>query len=114
MPLLEDVSRKGMRTFGTTLIRFGAVGLAVPDPIPFVDEILFGAMIATGAGLVAYSEWGPMPYGAPTSLPMQSHPVTSTSGHTKPRGNGKKQMSSTSHSYYSRRKKYEYGKKRRY
>ena len=52
-------------------------------------------------------------YGNISSYPFLSHPVTSTTGHSQ-RGYVKKQMSSTSRSHSYRRRKYYYGKKRRF
>lgn len=71
--------------------------------------------------------WAPFHYGVNlptiqsggiTQSDVYSPFVTSTNGTLSPRGNGskrfaKKQIRSTSH-YYSRRKKYDYPKKRRY
>ncbi len=110
MSTVTEAKRAAQRKFGTTLIRFGAGGLMVPDPIPLVDEILFSAVIAAGAGLYIH---GSLPYGTVTSYPSQSHPVTSTTGHLSERNTAKKQIRSTSHSY-SRRRSYYYGKKRKY
>ncbi len=62
------------------------------------------------AELVMYNS--PLPYGSVTSYPSQSHPITSTTGRSHPRGQVKKQIRSTSHSHSRRR--YYYGKKRKY
>ncbi len=110
MSAVTEARRAGQRKLGTTMIRWGAGGLAVPDPLPFVDEILFSAVIAAGAGLYIH---GSLPYGSVSSYPSQSHPVTSTTGLTFERNTAKKQIRSTSHSY-SRRRRYYYGKKRKY
>ncbi len=62
------------------------------------------------AELVMYNS--PLPYGSVSSYPSQSHPITSTTGHS-PRGHVKKQIRSTSHSHSTRRNYY-YRKKRKY
>lgn len=100
-------SQKGL---GGAMMRWGAAGLAVPDPLPIVDEILFGTVVLVGAGLYVHAS---LPYGSVTSYPVQSQPVTSTTGHSQER-KVKKQISSTSRSNSYRRRKYYYGKKRRY
>ena len=101
---------RSQKRLGSAMVRWGTAGLAVPDPIPFVDEILFGAVIVVGAGLYVHAS---LPYGSVTSYPVQSLPVTSTTGQSQER-KSQKQMSSTSRSYSYRRRKYYYGKKRRY
>ncbi len=110
MSAVTEARRAAQRKLGTKMIGFGAGGLMVPDPIPLVDEILFSAVIAAGAGLYIH---GSLPYGSVSSYPSQSHPVTSTTGLTLERNTAKKQIRSTSHSY-SRRRRYYYGKKRKY
>ncbi len=59
------------------------------------------------AELVTYN----LPYGAVSSYPSQSHPVTSTTGHSK-RTPAKKQIRSTSYSHS--RRNYYYRQKRKY
>ncbi len=39
------------QTLGSMLVRTGAVGLMIPDPIPLVDEIVFAGMIGVGVAL---------------------------------------------------------------
>lgn len=39
------------RTLGSMLVRTGAIGLMVPDPIPLVDEIVFAGMIGVGVAI---------------------------------------------------------------
>ncbi len=39
------------QTLGSMLVRTGAIGLMVPDPIPFVDEVVFAGMIGVGVAL---------------------------------------------------------------
>ena len=111
MSTVTEAKRAAQRKFGTTLIRFGAGGLMVPDPIPLVDEILFSAVIAAGAGLYIH---GSLLYGSVSSYPSQSHPITSTTGQTSERTPAKKQIRSTSRFSHSRRRRYYYGKKRKY
>ncbi len=109
MSAVTEARRAAQRKLGTTMIRWGAGGLAVPDPLPFVDEILFSAVIAAGAGLYIH---GSLPYGSVSSYPSQSHPITSTTGQTFERTSAKKQIRSTSR--YPTRRRYYYGKKRKY
>ncbi len=109
MSAVTEARRAAQRKLGTKMIGWGTGGLLVPDPIPLVDEILFSAVIAAGAGLYIH---GSLPYGSVSSYPSQSHPITSTTGQSS-RGQVKKQIRSTSHSY-SRRRRYYYGKKRKY
>ncbi len=42
--------------FGGGMIRAGIAILWVPDPLPFVDEVIGAALIGAGTGLVMYSE----------------------------------------------------------
>jgi hypothetical protein len=42
--------------FGGGMIRAGIAILWVPDPLPFVDEIIGAALIGAGTGLIMYSE----------------------------------------------------------
>jgi hypothetical protein len=44
------------RIFGGGMIRAGIAILWVPDPIPFVDEVVGASLIGVGTGLVMYSE----------------------------------------------------------
>jgi hypothetical protein len=44
------------RMFGGASIRAGIAILWVPDPIPFVDEVVGAALIGAGSGLIMYSE----------------------------------------------------------
>jgi len=44
------------RMFGGGMIRAGIAILWVPDPIPFVDEVVGAALIGAGTGLIMYSE----------------------------------------------------------
>lgn len=39
--------------FGATLMRWSVGGLLVPDPLPLVDEVLFGTTFVIGAVLYA-------------------------------------------------------------
>jgi len=89
-------------------IALGITILAVPDPIPVVDEVIGTALIAGG---LTYHLVTNLPYGGVSSYPSQSV-VTSTTGHSV-RTPAKKQIRSTSQSY-SRRRRYYYGKKRKY
>ncbi len=41
----------GRRALGQGLVRIGAIGLMVPDPIPLVDEIIFAGMIGVGVAI---------------------------------------------------------------
>ncbi len=88
-------------------IALGITILSVPDPIPVVDEVIGTALIAGGLGYHLVSN---SPYGGVSSYPSQSA-VTSTTGHSV-RTPAKKQIRSTSQSYS--RRKYYYGKKRKY
>jgi len=45
---MEGTEKWGRRSFGSALVRVGTIGLMVPDPIPFVDELIFGGMIVAG------------------------------------------------------------------
>ncbi len=109
MSVVTEAKRKAQRKLGTKMIGFGAGGLMVPDPIPLVDEIIFSAIIVAGGVLYIH---GSLPYGSVSSYPSQSHPITSTTGHSL-RGQVKKQIRSTSRFSHSRRRYY-YGKKRKY
>ena len=42
--------------FGGGMIRAGIAILWVPDPLPFVDEVIGAALIGAGTGLIMYSE----------------------------------------------------------
>lgn len=42
---------------GQAMIRSGFAILAVPDPLPFVDELVGMSLIGGGTGMVAYSRW---------------------------------------------------------
>ncbi len=100
----------------SSAIRTGLAILAVPDPIPVVDELIAAGLITAGGLWHGYNfvvDNVILPYGSVTSYPSQSHPVTSTTGHLTERNTAKKQIRSTSHSY-SRRRRYYYGKKRKY
>lgn len=88
-------------------IALGITILSVPDPIPVVDEVIGTALIVGG---LSYHLVTNLPYGGVSSYPSQSV-VTSTTGHSV-RTLAKKQMRSTSQSYSRRR--YYYGKKRKY
>ena len=88
-------------------IALGIAILSVPDPIPVVDEVIGTALIAGG---LSYHLISNLPYGGVSSYPSQSA-VTSTTGHSV-RTPAKKQIRSTSQSYS--RRKYYYGKKRKY
>ncbi len=94
-------------TASTSLIRAGGYILLAPDPSP-INEVIGVTMIAGG---LAWKIASALPYGSVTSYPSVSHPITSTTGHS-PRGKSQKQIRSTSHSYSRRR--YYYGKKRKY
>ena len=66
-PVLKSITKKestqeridkglaGM--FGQAMIRTGIAILAVPDPIPFVDELVGMSLIGGGTGMLAYSRW---------------------------------------------------------
>ena len=108
MAMAKEAQRASQRKLGSAMVRWGAAGLAVPDPLPIVDEVLFSAVVAVGAGLYVHAS---LPYGSVTSYPSQSA-ITSATGQTV-RTPAKKQMRSTSRSSYSRRR-YNYGKKRNY
>jgi hypothetical protein len=96
-------------TAANMAIRTGVTILAVPDPLPVVDEVIGVTLIAGG---LIYHLASNLPYGGVSSYPSQSV-VTSTTGHSV-RTPAKKQMRSTSRSSYSRRRNYYYGKKRKY
>ncbi len=99
------------RKLGSAMVRWGLAGLLVPDPIPFVDEILFGSVVLVGGILYGVTY---LPSGGGITVPdTYSPPKTSTTRTLSRGGNVKKQISSTSH-FYSRRKKYDYGKRKRY
>ena len=83
---------------------FGAEDVASPGPW---DEI--AGVLLIGGGVIYHISQ--LPYGSVSSYPSQSQTVTSTSGHTQER-KVKKQISSTSRSYSTRRRNYYYGKKR--
>lgn len=98
----------------TRAIHIGLGMLAVPDPIPVVDELIAVGLITAGGVWHGYNfvvDNLIQPYGQVTSYPSSSHPRTSTTG-LKERTQAKKQMSSTSRSHSRRR--YYYGKKRKY
>lgn len=100
----------------TRAIQTGLGILAVPDPIPVVDELIAVGLITAGGVWHGYNfvvENVIQPYGQVTSYPSSSHPITSTTGLNSERTPAKKQMRSTSRSSYSRRRYY-YGKKRKY
>ncbi len=88
-------------------IALGIAILTVPDPIPVVDEVIGTGLILGG---LSYHLVSNLPYGGVSSYPSQSA-VTSTTGHSV-RTPAKKQIRSTSQSYS--RRKYYYGKKRKY
>ena len=44
------------RFLGAGMVRTGVTVLMVPDPLPFVDEVIAAALIGAGTGLVMYSE----------------------------------------------------------
>jgi hypothetical protein len=48
---IEGNEKWAMRSFASGLVRVGTIGLMVPDPIPFVDELIFGGMIVVGVAL---------------------------------------------------------------
>ena len=50
-PEMAPADKWGRRAIGQGLVRIGAIGLMVPDPIPFVDEIVFAGMIGVGVAL---------------------------------------------------------------
>ena len=98
-------------------IALGIAILTVPDPIPVVDEVIGTGLILGG---LSYHLVSNLPYGGVSSYPSQSA-ITSTTGHSVRKSrkgggatatSGKKQMRSTSQSYS--RRKYYYGKKRKY
>lgn len=98
----------------TRAIHLGFGILAVPDPIPVVDELFAAGLITAGSLWHGYNfvvDNVIQPYGTVTSYPSSSQPVTSTTGHSV-RTPAKKQIRSTSHSHSRRR--YYYGKKRKY
>lgn len=54
----EERIDKGLAgMLGQAMIRSGLVILAVPDPIPFVDELVGMSLIGGGTGMIAYSRW---------------------------------------------------------
>ena len=52
----DDEYKDMARMFGGGMIRAGIAILWVPDPIPFVDEVIGAALIGAGTGLIMYSE----------------------------------------------------------
>lgn len=48
---IDQYEKWGRRTLGSALVRVGAIGLMVPDPIPLVDEIIFAGMIGVGVAI---------------------------------------------------------------
>jgi len=52
----SDKRKEGAAYIGAAAIRVGVAILWVPDPIPFVDEVIGAALIGAGTGLVLYSE----------------------------------------------------------
>ncbi len=117
---LVDMPSKFQKTaekkLGSKMMTWSAAGALVPDPIPLVDEILFGIVFTAGAGLYAHGALS-----AETSaissekvpLKMSSSPSTSTTGTLSRGGKVKQQISSTSRRY-SRRNNYYYKRKTRY
>ena len=109
----QQALESSQRKLGSAMVRWGLAGLLVPDPIPFVDEILFGS-VALAGGILYGVTYLPSPSSGGITMPdTYSPPITSTTRTLSRRGNVKKQMSSTSR-YYSRRKTYDYGKRKRY
>lgn len=112
MSFVSEQRRYAQRKLGSTMVRWGIAGLAVPDPLPLVDEILFAGVITVGGGMYLHSYLPTISSGGITQ-PDVSSPIPTATGTLSQRGQVKKQIRSTSH-YYSRRRKYDYGKKRRY
>lgn len=114
-PILDDLASTAMVRLGLQLLNpFGPEDAASPGP---VDEIAGAVLIIGGLAWKFSDELGDflmenysLPYGSVSSYPFQSA-VTSTTGHSV-RTPAKKQMRSTSQSYSRRR--YYYGKKRKY
>ncbi len=52
-PEMASADKWGRRALGQGLVRIGAIGLMVPDPIPLVDEIIFAGMIGVGVAIHA-------------------------------------------------------------
>jgi hypothetical protein len=80
-----------------------AVSLVTKNPYLAIGTKFAGPYLAD-----VYESWALTNFGSAET--SQSHPLTSTTGHSR-RGNGKKQMSSTSSSY-SRRRNFYYTKRR--
>lgn len=120
---LVDMPSKLQKTaekkLGSKMMTWSAGGLMVPDPIPFVDEILFGIVFTAGAGLYAHGALSAETAAASPSskvpLKMSSSPIrsTNTNGTLSRGGKVKQQISSTSRRY-SRRNNYYYKRKRYY
>ncbi len=111
-----DVVKSRERKLGSAMMRWSAAGAMVPDPIPLVDEILFGIVFTAGAGIWAHGAFS-AETSAKVPLKMTSSPPITSTTRTLSRGgknrvHSRKQISSTSH-YYSRRKRYDYPRKKR-
>lgn len=112
-----DVVKSRERKLGSAMMRWSAAGAMVPDPIPLVDEILFGIVFTAGAGIWAHGAFS-AETSAKVPLKMTSSPPITSTTRTLSRGGKRrthvrqKQMSSTSH-YYSRRKQYDPIRKKR-
>ena len=50
---LKENQKSRRQKFGATLMRWSVGGALVPDPLPLVDEILFGTTFVIGAVLYA-------------------------------------------------------------
>ena len=51
--VLKQGQTSRRQKFGATLMRWSVGGLLVPDPLPLVDEVLFGTTFVIGAVLYA-------------------------------------------------------------
>ena len=94
------------------LIRTGFLILATPDPIPIVDEVL-GVTLIIGGLAWKLANRIPSRSSGGITMPAVYSPIPTATGTLSRGGKPQKQISSTSH-FYSRRKKYDYGKRKRY
>lgn len=93
------------------MIRTGVLILATPDPIPVVDEVIGVTLILGGVAWKLVDRLPSKQTGGITQPDIYVPPVTSA---TRMGGQVKKQIRSTSRKSHSRRKKYAYGKRKRY
>jgi len=52
----QTESKRFAKMIGSGMIRAGVAILLVPDPLPFVDEIVGGLLVGGGAVMVYYAE----------------------------------------------------------